>query len=95
MVVADAVTVSVVEVASPEGVTIAGENAHDAPEGSPEQLNDTAELKPFSGVTETPVVPLCPAVKVSDAEVAATEKSGVVAVPVTTWLRGADSLDPA
>jgi len=94
VVVADVVTLSVVEAAPPEGVTVAGEKAHDAPEGSPEQLNETAELKPFSGVTETPVVPLCPAVKVSDAGVAATEKSGAAAVPVTTWLRGADSLDP-
>ena len=75
-VVAEVVTVSVVEVAAPDGVTVAGEKLHDAPLGNPEQLNETGELKPFWGVTETAVVPLCPPVTVSDVGEATMEKSG-------------------
>ena len=74
-VVAAVVTVSVVEVTAPDGVTVAGAKLHDAPEGNPEQLNETAESNPFSGVTEIAAVPLCPAVTVRGAEEAATEKS--------------------
>jgi hypothetical protein len=74
-VVVEVVTVRVVEATPPDGVTVDGEKLHVAPEGIPEQLNETEELKPFVGVTETPVVPLCPAVTVSDAGEAATEKS--------------------
>jgi hypothetical protein len=70
------VTVSVVEAAEPDGVTVAGEKLHDAPEGNPEQLNETAELNPFRGATEILVVPFCPAVTLSDAGEATTEKSG-------------------
>lgn len=54
---AEVVTVSVVEEAAPEGVTVAGEKEQEAPKGSPEQVNDTAELKPFWGVTVMEVVP--------------------------------------
>lgn len=44
-------TVSVVDAAAvPAGVTVAGEKLHDAPDGRPEQANDTAEsiLDPFA-----------------------------------------------
>ena len=71
-----AVRVSVVETAVPDGVTVAGEKLHDVPESNPEQLNETAVLNPFSGMTEIVVVPLCPAVTVRDAGEAVTEKSG-------------------
>ena len=66
-----------VEATPPDGVTLPGEKLHDAPEGSPEQLNKTAALNPFSGVTETAVEPLCPPVTVNDDGEAATAKSGV------------------
>jgi hypothetical protein len=69
-------TVNVVEAAAPGGVTVAGEKLHEAPVGRPEQAKVTAELKPYSGVTEIVAVPLCPAVTVNDAGEAATEKSG-------------------
>jgi hypothetical protein len=74
-VVAAVVTVSVVEVAAPDGVTVAGAKLHNVPEGNPEQLNETAELNPFSGVTEIVAVPLCPAFMESDSGEATTEKS--------------------
>ena len=72
-----AVRVSVVEAAAPDGVTAAGEKLHVVPAGNPEQLNDTDELKPFTGVTEIVLVPLCPGTTVSDADKVAIEKSGV------------------
>lgn len=76
-VVAAVVTVSfVVEAAVPEGVTVAGEKLHDAPVGNPEQVNETAEAKPFCGVTETVTEPLCPPVTVSVAGVTPRVKSG-------------------
>ena len=69
---------SVVETgARPSVLTLAGEKLHDAPEGNPEQLNETVATSPFSGVTVTVVVPLCPAVTVIEAGEAATVKSGV------------------
>ena len=69
-------TVSVVEVV-PGGVTVVGEKPHEAPVGNPDkQLNDTAELKPFAGVTVIVVFPLCPAVTVNDDGDGAMEKSG-------------------
>ena len=75
---ADVETVSVVVDAEvPEGVTVAGEKLHDAPVGSPEQVNVTAEVKPFCGVTDTVAVPFCPAVMVSEEGEAATVKLGV------------------
>ena len=81
------VTVSVVEAAPPEGVTVAGAKLHVAPEGSPEQLNEIGELKPYAGVTEIEVVPFCAPVTVCDAGVAATEKSGgMVYVALATAL---------
>ena len=78
----DVVTVSVVEVV-PGGVTVVGEKPHEAPEGNPDvQLNDTVELKPFTGVTVTVVVPLCPPVTVNDDGDGAMEKSGGLKVYV-------------
>jgi hypothetical protein len=50
--------VSVVVAAVPAGVTVAGEKLQDAPEGRPEQLNVTAELKPLAGVIDIAVVAL-------------------------------------
>jgi len=56
--VAAVFTVSVVvEAVAPDGVTVAGEKLHDAPDGNPEQLNDITELKPLSGVTVIVSVP--------------------------------------
>jgi hypothetical protein len=58
-----AALVTMVRVAAavvPAGVTLAGEKLHDAPDGSPEQMNVTSESNPFSGVIETVVVPLDP-----------------------------------
>jgi hypothetical protein len=69
-------TVSVVEATPPDGVTVCGAKLHEAPAGNPEQVKETAELKPYRGVTETMAVPLCPPVTVSDAGEPATEKSG-------------------
>jgi hypothetical protein len=70
------VTVSVVDVV-PGGVTVDGEKLQDAPAGNPdEQLSETAELNPLSSAIVTVVVPLCPAVTVTDVGEAATEKSG-------------------
>lgn len=68
------VTVSAVEATAPSGVTVAGEKLHEAPSGSPEQLNETAEAKPFSGITETVVVPLYPSIMSSEAGYIATAK---------------------
>ena len=75
-VVAEVVTVTVVEAAALDGVKVAGAKLQDAPAGNPAQLNETAELKPFAGVTVRVVVPLCPAVTVNDAGETPTEKSG-------------------
>jgi hypothetical protein len=73
-VVAGAVTVSVVEVATPDRGTVAGEKLHEAPEGNPEQVNETTEVNPFCGVTKTVAVALCPAATVSDDGETATAK---------------------
>jgi hypothetical protein len=70
-------TVSVVEVV-PGGITVVGEKLHDAPAGNPEQLNETAELNPYSGVTVMVVLPFCPAVTVNSPGEAAMEKFGVM-----------------
>jgi hypothetical protein len=68
--------VTVVETGEPDGVTVAGEKAHAAPEGSPEQTNETAAFNPFSGVTDMETDPLCPAITVSAEGEAVREKSG-------------------
>jgi hypothetical protein len=67
-------TVSVVEAVAPDGVTLAGVKLHDAPEGSPEQLSETAEVNPSCGVTIVVAVPLFPDWTVSEAGETATEK---------------------
>jgi hypothetical protein len=74
-VVVEALTVSV-EASAPDRVVMRGEKLHDAPEGNPEQVNETDALNPFAGVTETVAVPLCPPVIVIEAGEISTEKSG-------------------
>jgi len=73
--VADAVTVTVVAIGPPFGVTVAGEKLQEIPAGNPEQLNETTELKPFTGVNEREKEPLCPALMVSEEDDAVKEKS--------------------
>jgi hypothetical protein len=68
--------VRVVVAAAPAGITLAGEKLHDAPDGSPEQLNETAEANPFCGVMDTVVVPLDPDATVSAVGESETLKSG-------------------
>jgi hypothetical protein len=74
---AEAVTVSVVVAAVPKGVTELGEKLHDAPEGNPEQLNETADEYPFSGVTKTAAVLLCPCGTIKEAGKRLTRKLGL------------------
>jgi hypothetical protein len=86
-VVEEVATVSVVEAAAPDGVTVAGEKLHDAPAGKPEQANVTLELNPPSSCTVMVVVPLCPAWTETDAGLIATVKSGgMVYVALATAL---------
>jgi hypothetical protein len=73
------VIVSVDEAIEPEGVTVDGEKVHDAHEGNAEQVREVSAANPFCGVTNTVVVPLVPAVMVSDAGVTPTEKLGEAA----------------
>ena len=68
------VTVKVVDTV-PGGVTDAGEKLHKAPVGKPEQSNRTGDPNPPTGVIETVVVALFPAVAEIDDEEDATEKS--------------------
>jgi hypothetical protein len=75
--------VSVVVAAAPEGVTIAGEKLHAAPDGNPEQVNETLEVNPDSGVRVIVVDPLCPPVTVIELGDAATLKSDALNVYVT------------
>jgi hypothetical protein len=59
----EAVSLSVVEATEPDGVMFGGVKLQDTPEGKPAaQLNETAELNPFSGVAEMVVVTLFPEV---------------------------------
>ena len=87
-VIAAAFTVSVVEAAAPDGVTVCGEKLHVAPAGNPEHANETGELNPFTGVTEIAVDALCPDWTVKAAGFGATEKSGEPLVPgdVQNWM---------
>ena len=73
--VAEVVTVSAVEAGAPAGATVGGEKMHDTPAGNPAQLSETGALNPFSGVTETMTIAVCPALIVSDVGEAETEKS--------------------
>lgn len=74
-------TVRVVDAVAPNGVTVDGLKLHDAPEGKPEQANETADEKPFWGDTETEALPLCPCsiVKV-DGAIGFREKLGIAIV---------------
>jgi hypothetical protein len=83
---ADTETVSAVVAAAPEGVTVAGENPHDAPACNPEQAKETAALKPFCGVTVTVVEPFCPETTVKAVGATEMEKVGAGAIPVTVRL---------
>jgi hypothetical protein len=74
--------VTVVETGPPEGVTVAGEKLHEAPTGKPEQLNDTAALNPFTGVSEIDSEALCPAANVTDVVDGAIVNAGPGAVTV-------------
>lgn len=74
--VAVVVTVSVVEAAAPDGVTVAGEKLQVAPVGSPEQVNETADAKPFCGVTDIVAEPVCPPLMESEDGEATTAKLG-------------------
>jgi hypothetical protein len=76
LVVFEAVTVSVDETGAPAGVTLVGEKVHEVPEGNPEQLNETVEAYPFSGVTCTEAEALCPLATVIDAGETTMEKLG-------------------
>ena len=69
------VSVSVVELAAPDGVTVDGENVQVVPEGNPEHTNETAEWNPFDGVIAMVAFPLCPGSKVSDDSEELMEKS--------------------
>jgi hypothetical protein len=68
--------VSAGEDAPPEGVTVAGAKLHVAPEGNPEQLSETADENPFTGVISTEAVPLWPEVMFNTFGETATVKFG-------------------
>lgn len=71
------VIIVICEVAAcvPSSVTDGGMNEHAAPAGNPVQLNVTACVDPFAGVTVNPTIPAFPAVTVTAPGVAATLKS--------------------
>jgi hypothetical protein len=71
-----AVIESIIEVGAPDGVTTSGEKVHAVPAGKPEQLNDTSEEKPLTGVNKMVVVPLHAGPIKSDPTEAEIEKSG-------------------
>lgn len=70
-------TVSVVDAADPDGVSVDGANTHDVPAGRPVQLNETVELNPFCGITETAVDPFWVLETASEVGEAESEKSPV------------------
>lgn len=72
----DAVMVSVVEATAPDGVRVSGAKLHEVPAGSPEQLKETTEAKPFCGTIWTVAAPLCLAVTVRVAGKIVTAKVG-------------------
>ena len=78
--------VSLVAAAAPEGATVSGEKPHDAPACNPEQVKETAALKPFCGVMVTVAAPLWPDATVKAVGAMATEKSGAGASPFTVRL---------
>jgi hypothetical protein len=73
--VAEAVIVSVTFAAWPD-VIEDGLKEHEVPAGSPEQMNVTAELKPFCGVTVSVTVPCPPVFTVSEVGDALSENEG-------------------
>lgn len=77
LVAAVVVMVNCVVTALPAGVTLAGEKTQLASEGSPEQANVTAWLKPFCGVTVKVTNPDFPLLMERLARLEATEKLGV------------------
>ena len=60
------ITVRVVITGPAIGVTDGGTNVQLAPEGSPEQVNETASLKPFRGVTVSTKAADCPCLIVAE-----------------------------
>jgi hypothetical protein len=68
-------TVSVVEAGAPAAATVGWEKMHDAPAGNPVQVNETAELNPFTGTIDIAAVPGCAELIVSDDGEDETEKS--------------------
>ena len=62
--------VNTVVTAAPEGVRVAGLKEQVAPAGSPEHAKLIAELKPYSGVAVSVMVPWVPALSVTDPGVA-------------------------
>ena len=72
--------VSVVVTPLPAGVTVAGLNVHDAPDGKPEQAKLTGELKPFCGNTITFTLPWPPELMVKEiCEVASVNVGRLIA----------------
>ena len=76
----DVPRVRVVDAGESCGVTVAGEKLQEAPAGNPEQLNETTELKPFTGETVIAIWPLPPAGTVNEPGEAAREKSGGIMI---------------
>jgi len=70
------VTVSVLAIAAPFGVTVVGLKPQAAPKGKPLQARVTGELNPFSGVTVNVAIPLFPATMVRADGFTDTWKSG-------------------
>jgi hypothetical protein len=73
--VANVETVSTVVAGLVDGVNVAGAKPHDAPDGKPEQLSETDDENPLSGVIETVAVTLFPDKTVRDVGVRVTAKS--------------------
>jgi hypothetical protein len=88
------VTVSAVEAGAPAGATVGEEKMHDTPAGNPAQLSETGALNPFSGVTETMTVAVCPALIVSDVGEAKTAKSATGALIVYSALATVLAVEP-
>jgi hypothetical protein len=66
----------IVSVEEPSAVTDVGEKLHVAPEGSPEQVNETDPANPFNAPTMMLALPDPPLETVSEAGFKVREKSG-------------------
>jgi hypothetical protein len=75
-------TVSVLPIAAPLGVTEVGLKLQDASAGNPLHAKLTCELNPFCGVTVNVAIPLFPATIVSVDGLTVTTKSGAGALMV-------------